>query len=696
MASRGDVPTRAWSRRFRLLSVAVLAVGLGGSVVTSSAIGNVMDEQEHRLLDERASEAALFLGASMRDVELTMVFLGRVLQLAPEPTQIFEFIAGGLDNAGIEGGGLAEEQDGVYTVIADTDDATGPVIPEWDALLRRAAAEGELVTGVLPSDEGTLVGFAYAPERADWVLFQKMAFDPTTTFEVEAGDPFGGLEGAVYAGTEPIESHLLIRTTDDLTFDGDVVRHDIEIGADEWLLVATAGGATADGFAEDARLWVLVGGALLSLLTALLVDILGRRRAYAMRLVDERTAALQESLAEQAKLEQGQRLAREAAEAANRSKSEFLSRMSHELRTPLNAVLGFAQLLELDSLEPSQRESVNHILKGGRHLLSLINEVLDIARIETGNFSLSPEPVAAKDVVGDVLDLMRPLAQHHGITVSDDGAVSCQSFVMADAQRLRQILLNLVNNAIKYNRVGGTVSIACQPAGDGELRISVSDTGPGIEEDRIGLLFTPFERLGAEHTEIEGTGVGLALSRRLAEVMGGTLDVETTVGRGSTFWVQLPMAEDPMTEHFDVAPAEPVVAEVEPRGSHTVLYIEDNLSNLRLVERVFESRPDVELITAGQGRLGLDLARQHRPALVLLDLHLPDINGNEVLEQLRADPATAAMPVIMLSADATARQSQRLLAAGADAYLTKPLDVRALLSLLDELLGRTAQLTADG
>ena len=681
-------------RRFRLLSVLVLAVGVLASMLTSNAIGDLIDEQDRRLLDERSSEAALFLEASMKEIDLTMTFLARVMQIAPDPQTVFDLIGGGLARSGIDGGGMAADQNGSLMILSSIDGDAGPVAPEWEPLLRRAFGERDLVTGVLPTEGATRVGFAYAPDDEPWVIFQDIRFDPSRTLELERGDPFSGLDGAVYAGAEPTEANLILRTSDDLAGDpAAAVRQEFEVGADTWLLVATAGGASADSFSSGARWWVLIGGCLLALLTAVLVDVLGRRRAYAMRLVAERTAALEASLAEQARLEQGQRMAREAAEAANRSKSEFLSRMSHELRTPLNAVLGFAQLLELDSLEPAQRESVSHILKGGRHLLDLINEVLDITRIETGNFSLSPEPVSASEVVGDVVDLMRPLAQHHGIAMAADNAVACRSYVVADAQRLRQILLNLVSNAIKYNRVGGSVTIACEEV-DGDLRITVDDTGPGIDADSLPRLFTPFERLGAEHTEIEGTGVGLALSRRLAEVMGGTLDVESAVGRGSRFWIQLPLADDPIADGVELAPVTESAVVDESGPGRKVLYIEDNLSNVRLVERVFEARGGVELMTASQGRMGVDLARQHQPSLVLLDLHLPDINGDEVLRQLRADPATADIPVVMLSADATLGQTRRLLQAGAHAYLTKPLDVRALLEVLDGAVG--VEVAADG
>ena len=402
------------------------------------------------------------------------------------------------------------------------------------------------------------------------------------------------------------------------------------------------------------------------------------------------TAAVRD-VSERRRLEQAQREARAAAEAANRSKSEFLSRMSHELRTPLNAVLGFAQLLELAELTDEQREAVAHILKGGRHLLDLINEVLDISRIESGQLFLSPEPVLVSDLLRDVLDLIRPLASGRSASLVADGADRCAHYVLADRQRLKQILLNLLSNAVKYNRPGGTVAVSCGAPSDGWLRINVADTGPGIRPEHLAQLFTPFERLGAEQTDIEGTGIGLTLSRRLAEVMGGTLDVATTLGRGSTFWVELPLVEGPVQRYERLGGGAPTTTQAGlPVGRrYPVLYIEDNLSNLELVQRVLARRHEVEVIPAMQGRLGLELAREHRPALVLLDLHLPDIGGDQVLQCLRDNPATAAIPVIILSADATPGQMQRLISAGATAYLTKPLDVRELLRLLDEALTDT-------
>jgi protein-histidine pros-kinase len=378
------------------------------------------------------------------------------------------------------------------------------------------------------------------------------------------------------------------------------------------------------------------------------------------------------------------RQAMQEAERANQAKSEFLSRMSHELRTPLNAVLGFPQLLELDPLSPPQQRSVGHILKAGRHLLDLINEVLDIARIESGQLALSPEPVRVLDVVHEAADLVRPLAAERTVSIDlEKLGADGSDFVVADRQRLKQVLLNLLANAVKYNQVGGDVTVTCADTAPGRVRIVVRDTGPGIPPERQAQLFAPFERLGAETSDVEGTGLGLALSKGLVEAMGGSLGFESAVGEGSTFWIDLQAARNPLTRAAEAAPVE---APALGTAVRTVLYIEDNLPNLELVEQILSRWPGLRVEAAMQGRLGLDLARQHQPDLILLDVHLPDLPGHEVLQQLQADPRTRDVPVIIVSADATPGQIERLLAAGARAYLTKPLDVRAFLQLVRTLL----------
>jgi PAS domain S-box-containing protein len=375
------------------------------------------------------------------------------------------------------------------------------------------------------------------------------------------------------------------------------------------------------------------------------------------------------------------------ADQANQAKSEFLSRMSHELRTPLNAILGFAQLLEIDSLNPEQEESVGHILKAGRHLLELINEVLDISRIEAGRLSISLEPVPLRGLVQETLDLITPLAAKASVRLDAEAADIPDRTILADRQRMKQVLLNLLSNAVKYNHPGGTVSFSYGETPEGRLRISVRDTGPGIPPERMERLFIPFERLGAEQTGVEGTGLGLTLSKRLVELMEGTLGVESTVGQGSTFWVEMALAESPVARlEKDLKTVLAPTASPASKETRTVLYVEDNLSNLELLQRLLAHRPGIRFLPAMQGRLGLDLAREHRPDLILLDLHLPDVQGDEVLRRLREDPKTRRIPVVIISADAMPVQINRLMAAGARAYLTKPLDIKKFLDLFYEIL----------
>ncbi len=386
--------------------------------------------------------------------------------------------------------------------------------------------------------------------------------------------------------------------------------------------------------------------------------------------------------------DEARREAQEAAESANIAKSQFLSRMSHELRTPLNAVLGFGQLLQLQTLTDDQTEYVDYIVKGGRHLLDLINEVLDISRIEAGELALSPEPVLASGLIGEAVDLIRPLADQAGIQVVVDRSGPPDAYAFADRQRAKQILLNLLSNAVKYNRTRGTVAVSCALVSATRLGIRVTDTGPGIAAEQLSRLFTAFERLGAEHTDVEGTGIGLALSKRLAEAMDGQLSATSTLGQGSTFVVELPRVEGPVEryERLNGPGDEPAPAPAPAGSRRTVLHIEDNLANLNLMERILARRSDIQVVASMQGSLGLELAREHRPAMILLDLHLPDMSGEQVLQRLRDDPVTSSIPVVMVSADATTGQIQRLLSAGAAAYVTKPIDVPAMLRALDEIL----------
>jgi CheY-like chemotaxis protein/nitrogen-specific signal transduction histidine kinase len=378
---------------------------------------------------------------------------------------------------------------------------------------------------------------------------------------------------------------------------------------------------------------------------------------------------------------------KQQAEREHRARSEFLSRISHELRTPLNAILGFAQVLELGDLDADEKESVKQILKGGTHLLELINEVLEISRVDSGNMSVSVEPVSVNEIVSDALDLVGPLAAQHKVTLENRLNGDGGRHVHADQQRLKQVMLNLLSNGIKYNREGGSVIVSLDDGPDGHVLIAVTDTGRGIPEDKLAHVFSPFDRLGAEQTSIEGTGLGLTLSKLLVEAMGGTLDVESEPSVGSTFTVGFP--ESDAVPHSPKRESNGAVTHLERDrpSSATVLYIEDNLSNYNLVERLLAQRPNVGLLAAMDGSLGLELARQHRPDLILLDLHLPIMEGQEVLARLKADESTSDIPVVVVSADATAARVEDLLAAGATAFLTKPIEVKRFMAVIEDTLG---------
>jgi PAS domain S-box-containing protein len=374
--------------------------------------------------------------------------------------------------------------------------------------------------------------------------------------------------------------------------------------------------------------------------------------------------------------------AKEAAERANAAKSEFMSRMSHELRTPLNSVLGFAQILEMELRSPDELEMVGYIHNSGKYLLELINEVLDISRIESGHISVMIEPIGLKDLETECIELVTPQASDLGITIFAQSDYEYE--VLGDQQRLKQVLLNLLSNAIKYNRPHGTVTLSCVSR-NGKVRLSVRDTGPGIGADLLQRLFTPFDRLDAETTGIEGTGLGLALSKGLVEAIGGTLGVDSTVGKGSTFWIELPTAESAQSSSSQGRTN--LALEAAHATTSSVLYIEDDVANVQLVERLLMQRPNINLITSLLGGLGVELAQQCRPDLILLDVHLTDIHGFDVLERLQGDSRTIDIPVVVLSADATTWQRRRFRNAGVYDYLSKPLDLQQLLDVIDQHLG---------
>jgi PAS domain S-box-containing protein len=408
-------------------------------------------------------------------------------------------------------------------------------------------------------------------------------------------------------------------------------------------------------------------------------DNTARKQVEAERLaLDTRLQAAHAEL-ERAKL---------SAERANQAKSEFLSGMSHELRSPLNAILGFAQLLESGAPAPTsaQQECVGQIMHAGWYLLSLINEILDLSLIESGRLSLSLEPIVMAEVLADCQAMIEPQARQAAIRLAFPKPDPCW-VVQADRTRLKQVIVNLLSNAIKYNRKGGLVDVTCSLAEQGRTRISVADNGAGLTAEQLGQLFQPFNRLGQEASRVEGTGIGLVVSQRLVDLMGARIGVDSTVGVGSVFWIELQAGAGAPAVAPATVPSVPVGP--SPDVSHavrTVLYVEDNPANLLLVDKLLQRRPDLQLLTATDGHRGLGLARTRAPDVILLDINLPGINGFQVQSLLAADPLTRCIPIIALSANAMFHDVAKGLASGFFRYLTKPIKVQELMDTLDEAL----------
>jgi PAS domain S-box-containing protein len=377
-----------------------------------------------------------------------------------------------------------------------------------------------------------------------------------------------------------------------------------------------------------------------------------------------------------------------AAKRANLAKSEFLSRMSHELRTPLGAILGFAQLIESGAPQPttSQKRSVDQILKAGWYLLDLINEVLDLALIESGKLSLSPEPVALADILLECQTMIEPQAQGRGIRVSFP-RLETPHFVKADRTRVKQVLINLLSNAIKYNTPGGTVVVSCVVNTPGRVRVGVEDSGEGLSPEDIAQLFQPFNRLGRAATVEEGTGIGLVVCKRLVELMGGAIGVESTIGRGSVFWFEMNLTNK--LQPSDILGAAAAIAPEQGKAStrlRTLLYVEDNPANRMLVEDLIARRPDLRTLTAEDGPRGIEIARASLPDVILMDINLPGISGIQAMRILADDPATAHIPVVALSANAMPRDIEKGLKAGFFRYLTKPIKVDEFFHTLEVAL----------
>jgi len=391
--------------------------------------------------------------------------------------------------------------------------------------------------------------------------------------------------------------------------------------------------------------------------------------------------------------------AKAVAEKTSLASVEFLSGMSHELRTSLNAILGFAQLMESEQQPPptpSQKESVAKIVQAGWYLMELINEVMDLAMIESGRLSWSLEPMSLADVMHECQAAIEPQAQKSGIRMTLP-EIDGQCFIKADRTRVKQVLTNLLSNAIKYNRPGGSVVVECTVSAPQRVRISVTDTGAGMQPDQLAQLFRPFSRVGQETSAAAGAGIGLVVTKRLVELMGGAIGVRSHVGKGSVFWIELVTAAAPRLTAGDEARIPLTGPVIRPGAApRTLLYVEDNPANLQLVEQIIARRPDMRLLSARNGPLGIALARSARPDVILMDINLPGMSGIKAMQMLRAETVTAHIPVVALSANAIPRDIERGLEAGFFRYLTKPIKVAEFMDTLDVALKHAEQDTAHG